>query len=133
MLKSQLKKPHLKLKKLKIFCTLAFSSILFPAWGLDNPMLVFVSKDEKSIQFELPSNPTTGYRWQVLNYDHEKLLYVKTEYLAKKPMLMGSGGVEKFYFKRKNQNAFETQISLQYARHWENKPVKTQIVKISTN
>lgn len=96
-------------------------------------MLVFVSLDEKSIEFELPSNPTTGYRWQVLNYDHEKLFYVKDEYQAKKPILMGSGGVEKFYFKRKTSKAFQTQISLQYARSWENKPVKIQIVKISTN
>lgn len=96
-------------------------------------MLVFSSLDQKSIQFELPSNPTTGYRWQILNYDHDKLLFVKTEYQAKKPILIGSGGVEKFYFKKKINKAFQTQISLQYARSWENKPVEIQIVKISIN
>ncbi len=133
MLRSLLKKPYQKLKKLKIICIIAFSGILFPAWGVENPMLVFVPKEKKIISFELPSNPATGYRWQVVQYDKTLLDYVKTEYQAKNPQLIGGGGVEKFYFKKKDNKTFKTQISLQYARSWEKKSVQTQIVKISIN
>lgn len=133
MLKSLLKKTHLKLKKLKIICIIAYFSILFPAWGKESPMLVLVSKEKQIITFELPCNPTTGYRWQVLQYDKKFLEYVKTDYQAKNPQLMGAGGIEKFYFKKKSTKAFDTKISLQYIRSWEKKPVQKQIVKISSN
>lgn len=133
MLKNLLKKPHLKLKKLKIAFVIAFSNILFPAWGHESPVLVLVPKEQKIISFSLPSNPTTGYRWNIIKYDKNILEYIKTDFQAKKPQLIGSGGFEKFYFKKKNQKAFTTEITLNYSRSWEKNSVRSQIVKISSN
>lgn len=51
---------------------------------------------------ELPSNPTTGYRWFMLVNQSPKerwIELVKSEYVPDQPILLGSGGKEKLTFK----------------------------------
>jgi predicted secreted protein len=45
----------------------------------------------------LPCNPSTGYHW-VAEYNHSKLKLVSKKYIANKPIICGSGGVNIFKF-----------------------------------
>ncbi len=126
-----LKKLLQKLKKLNLTSTLIFSSILFSAYGSKEPLLVLVSQDQKEFSFQLPSNPSTGYRWKILDYDHQKLSYTKVQYIASKPQLMGSGGFERFYFKKLGSKPFKTIIKLTYQRPWEKNSGLIQVVNVS--
>jgi len=130
---SQQKKQAQSLKKLNFFYTLFFSSLLFPVTASSKPLLVFVNKDESIVTFQLKSNPTTGYRWKLVQFDKSKLKLSKTRFIANQPQLMGSGGQEEFVFKRLDSGSLNTKISLRYQRSWEPNKGPEQIVKISTD
>lgn len=131
MILSLLKKQALRLRKLRLFYSVLFSSLLFPALAQSEPLLVFLKKNQQSFSFKLKSNPTTGYRWNIESYDPKQLEFIDSHYIAKQPQLMGSGGDEEFVFKRLTQGVIETQIQLRYQRSWEPKEGPVQIVNIS--
>jgi len=130
---SQQKKQAQSLKKHKTFLALLFSSLLFPVTAFSKPLLVFVNKDESTISFQLKSNPTTGFRWKLVQFDKTKLKLSKTRYIANQPQLRGSGGQEEFVFKRLDSGSLNTEISLRYQRSWEPNQGPEQIVKITTD
>ncbi|MBU0512870.1 MAG: protease inhibitor I42 family protein [Chloroflexi bacterium] len=66
----------------------------------------------------LPSNPTTGFQWEVAEIDGVVLQQGEaTDYEASQPVLEGSGGVETFYFEAKS--AGQITLKLIYHRSWE--------------
>lgn len=132
MMLSPQKKQAQRLKKPKLFYTLLFSSLLFPALAHCEPLLVFVNKDQRSFSFQLKSNPTTGYRWKIEAYDEGQLKLIHSHYIASQPQLMGGGGREEFVFKRLTPGKIDTQIKLRYQRSWEPGKGPIQIIKVST-
>jgi inhibitor of cysteine peptidase len=74
---------------------------------------------------DLPSNPTTGYSWQLAKpLDEDILELVSTEFEEKKPEgegeegeIVGAPGVEKWTFKAIGEGS--TEIDLEYVRPWE--------------
>ena len=76
--------------------------------------------------FTLDSNPTTGYRWQV--EQSEELFNVITSFSvseADKPVT-GAGGEETITLEP--LKAGETEVTLTYARPWENGGQTDQLV-----
>jgi len=66
----------------------------------------------------LPSNPTTGFQWEVVEIDGAVLqLGEAADYEASQPELAGSGGVETFYFEAKSDG--QITLKLIYHRSWE--------------
>ncbi len=108
---------------------------------------VYVDEGDDSSQLELEqgqilvvtleSNPTTGYRWEVVEIQ-ESILEQMGEAEFKpsqtgEPPLVGAGGWEIFRFKA--ISAGQTSLKLVYHRPWEEgvEPVKTFSIKVVVN
>lgn len=83
---------------------------------------VMVTKAQPVFIIKLKSNPTTGYTWQLREYDKSLITPVRHQYVAPDSKLMGAPGFDLWTFKVKN-NAFvvphRTTIRLVYVRPWE--------------
>ncbi|MDQ7824550.1 MAG: protease inhibitor I42 family protein [Candidatus Eremiobacteraeota bacterium] len=96
--------------------------------------VVFVEASEKPLQAEagkeftitVPSNETTGYKWELDGPLDEKLVtFVKSEYLEPRDPKPGAGGSEAWTFRAQRKGLVS--ISLKYVRPWEkNKPPAKQ-------
>ena len=61
----------------------------------------------------LPSNPSTGYRWEILRELDENIVeLVEQNYVAEEPVMPGSGGMDVWTFRA--LSAAETTIVLGY-------------------
>jgi inhibitor of cysteine peptidase len=61
----------------------------------------------------LPSNPSTGYRWEILpELDGKIVEFVEQNYVAEEPVMPGSGGMDVWTFRA--LSAAETTIVLGY-------------------
>ena len=75
----------------------------------------------------LESNPTTGYRWQLIEpLDGRIVEFVGSEYKGQEGERKGAGGEEIFAFRAVSQGT--AKISLGYMRWWESNrpPIQTQ-------
>jgi inhibitor of cysteine peptidase len=78
----------------------------------DHTQLIPVKAGE-TFDLVVPSNPSTGYRWDILpELDVNILEFVAQEYIPEEPILIGSGGVDVWTFRA--LNAGETTIVLGY-------------------
>lgn len=80
----------------------------------------------QTVSFSLEANPTTGYSWKVSQ--SEEIFKVESSY-AEKPHaegLVGVGGEESF--KLTPLKAGKTEVTLTYARTWEDGEKANQIV-----
>ena len=84
-----------------------------------------LSKNE-IFQRELPSNPTTGYRWNV-SLEGESVQLVDRQFRRTEKGL-GGGGVEVFRFQAVEGG--ETRIKFQYKRGWEQEAIKERIYTV---
>jgi inhibitor of cysteine peptidase len=124
-----MKKVNVVIKKLKN--SLILTCILSGIGCASEGMQLKLANQTSDFSFSLESNPSTGYQWTVNNYDTGKLQFLGSTYQAKKPVLVGSGGMQVFKFKVLNPSAnLDTKISLSYARSWEKSSVKKQIVHV---
>lgn len=86
----------------------------------NKPILTSPSAPEVTLKLE--SNPTTGYSWFLVSYDHQLLSPVSHHYVPVHNGLVGVPGYELWRFKV-NPQAFSvpqvTEITLHYARSWE--------------
>ncbi len=76
---------------------------------------------------KLKSNPTTGYFWFIVNYDHNLLKLKKHRYVPPKTNLVGAGGYEMWVFSptvAALKAPHATPVKLIYARPWELKSAK---------
>lgn len=99
-------------------------TVTWSCFALAQEKNLTLTVDAKSLQFtvSLPANPTTGYRWKIVKYDHSLLKCVKENYKSSFPQRIGSGGETEFIFKRKNRqlNPQSSSIIFSYERPWEN-------------
>ena len=73
-------------------------------------------KEPQTVKFTVPSNPTTGYTWEVTQ--DEELFDVSSEFVeAAKKDAVGVGGAEIITLTPKA--AGTTNVKLSYAQHWE--------------
>lgn len=81
----------------------------------------------------LPSNPTTGFQWQVVNFDKNLLILSNSTYENPKTKLIGAGGQMHFTFALQKGKSYpeSTVIVLKYARPWE--PETATVKKIKVN
>ena len=97
----------------------------------DKPIIV--SAKSTTFTFKLKSNPSTGYSWFLMNYDHKLLKPISQQYVSAKNNVPGASGYSEWTFKA-NDEAFQvpqvTPIILQYMRPWENKTAKPKVVTV---
>jgi inhibitor of cysteine peptidase len=64
----------------------------------------------------LPANPSTGYRWEIVKYDEDLLTLNSRDYKQREaaPGLVGVGGTESFSFKALKPG--QTRLVMRYAR-----------------
>lgn len=84
-------------------------------------MTLTVNKNQKEFSLSLPSNPTTGYQWTVVNFDKSFLQLKASQYIAPKTKLIGAGGQMQFNFALVNGKSYPASTTLQfkYLRPWE--------------
>lgn len=91
----------------------------------DGTMIDLVMGDE--ILVELPSNPSTGYSWQVADPGPcnapDGSQFVQD---SQDEDLVGSGGIERFVFVRNSQEGGE--LRMEYRRPWEDRTVSAESV-----
>jgi predicted secreted protein len=115
------------------FKSLLYFVLILPPCAFSKDMVVFLNSNQSQFSLELKSNPTTGYRWEVMNYSKEKLTLMSSNYKQSQTMLIGSGGYQKFIFSVKHpEQTIDQWISLKYARPWEKKSGLTQRVHVLT-
>lgn len=80
-----------------------------------------VDPAKKQITIELPSNPTTGYKWTLLDYNHSVLQLSDTAYTQKNNAQIGASGVRRYVFSVKAGDVFpiQTKLIFKYARPWD--------------
>lgn len=89
---------------------------------ITNPnKVIAVSPVATEVVLTLPSNPTTGYSWFLVNYDHQLLTPVSHQFIAPESKLIGAGGYQIFKFHVNNAGFLVpqlTRITLSYLRVW---------------
>ncbi len=97
--------------------------------------VISVTPNQSQFIIELQSNPSTGYSWFLMSYDHALLVPIKHYFQKSAMRVVGASGVEVWIFQAKSA-AFkvpqQTSLRFIYARPWEAKaPGKTVIFKVS--
>lgn len=120
--------------KLIIFTLLTFySCISYATTNNTQTKANILTKANPTFTLKLPSNPTTGYSWFIVNYDNSLLTLQKHQYVApnnankNNKTRIGQGGYEIWQFKATTaalQVPRIIAIKLIYARPWEIKTNK---------
>jgi inhibitor of cysteine peptidase len=69
------------------------------------------------IIIRLPSNPTTGYEWEIAALDEQRITSIASTYEAPQDGALGQGGTEVIRFRA--DAAGESTLALKYWRPWE--------------
>jgi inhibitor of cysteine peptidase len=78
-----------------------------------DPTQLITVKAGETFELVLPSNPSTGYRWNIIpEMDEAIVQFVEQGYIAEQPVLPGSGGVDVWTFRA--VNAGDTTVVLGY-------------------
>ncbi|MBA2656405.1 MAG: protease inhibitor I42 family protein [Tatlockia sp.] len=97
-----------------------------------SPMNIKVDKNLNQFQINLNSNPTTGFQWELINFDKSFLQLSSSQYIPSKTQLMGAVGTMQFNFKLITGKIYPTKTSMlfKYKRPWEAKggTLKTVVV-----
>ena len=100
-------------------------------------MTINADPASKQVVVTLPSNPTTGYQWNVSAYDTKLLKLVSSHYVAPQTTLIGAGGKMIFTFAllKGKSNPNVTPMTFIYARSWEPKSgtIQKVMVKFTKN
>ena len=129
--------------KLRLVICVAAFVFLLSACGLTGEKMVKAGEDMdgqtikldagQKPQISLAGNPTTGFNWELLEYDPTVLKQVGDMEYKADSRLMGSGGVMTFKFIALASGS--TTIQLIYHRSWETDvpPEKTYQLDINVN
>ena len=105
----------------------------------EDKLNIAVTADQPAFTIKLKSNPTTGYRWYLREYNQALIMPVTHRFLAadKNNNLMGAPGYELWTFKVKPE-AFtvpqQMTLRMVYARPWQGADNSSQLVfRISTH
>jgi len=86
----------------------------------------------RTFTISLEGNPTTGYRWEVVEYD-ERMLKLTGEGYTSSSDRIGAGGIQEFTFTASNPGT--TTVKLVYRRSWEKgvEPLRTFVATVRVN
>ncbi|MBN1683827.1 MAG: protease inhibitor I42 family protein [Gammaproteobacteria bacterium] len=106
----------------KIFIPIIILAVL--SLGVGYAMVAqTLSSNNPVYTLQLKSNPTTGYSWFIMNYDHDLLQLKSHRYVgSSNKNLVGAGGYEIFEFQATPQaltGPHTTAVKMIYARPWE--------------
>ena len=106
----------MKKKIMTLAAVLMTMGLLFAACGKKEPQMVVLT---------MPSNPTTGFTWEVTQT--EDIFTITSEYTEDAPdqEITGAGGTETFTLTPKT--AGETEVTATYRRDWEGGEVDTTV------
>ena len=97
---------------------------------------IVITKNNPTFFIKLKSNPTTGFSWFLISYDHNLIEPISHKYYVPDTKLIGAGGYEKWIFKVKSA-AFlmpqVTEITMAYTRPWNLENYKPIIFKVVIN
>ena len=91
---------------------------------------IFNSSQGGTIEVALKSNPTTGYTWNVMEYD-KKILKLEGVTFVRDSDLLGAGGIETFKFVIIGKG--NTNLVIQYNRVWEKDVKPVEVFKLTIN
>src|SRR3989338_11599580 len=94
---------------------------------------VVIKSSHPHFQIIIKSNPTTGYKWFLKQYDRNLIKPLGYKYYPPKKATPGAGGYEIWNFKVKRHGFAVpqvTKIALIYARPWEMKSGTSQVFTI---
>lgn len=109
--------------KFKNFCydflLCIFMAILF--LGCAKKDILMVSSKQNDFTITLPANPTTGFKWSIIDYDKNIFELESSRYTASKVGLIGSGGDRVYIFHIKQLSKYPkfSIIKFKYSRSWE--------------
>lgn len=95
-----------------------------------NSGAIFNSSRGGIIEIALKGNPTTGYTWNIVEYD-SKILKLEGSTFVRDSDLTGAGGVETFKFSVIGKG--KTDLVIQYNRVWEKDMNPLELFKLSIN
>lgn len=84
-----------------------------------------------AFEVKLFANPTTGFQWNLQDYDRSQFNFIKDNYVPLSTTRVGSPGQHVFYFKHKEGMACpeSTRLCFRFARAWESdKSACTEVV-----
>lgn len=118
------------MKKLLIVSLLVF---IFAAANAATSITINVDLKQEHFVVILPANPTTGYQWELKNYDQSLLKLVGSKYLPPKSQLIGAGGKTEFSFKLIKGKSYpaKTTMLFNYLRPWEPETGNLKTVNIN--
>jgi len=128
------------MKRYLIVC-MAVMGVLLSACGLAGAKALKAGEDMngqtvefevgQKLQISLEGNPTTGFNWELLEYDPAVLKQVGDMEYKSDSKLMGAGGVMTFTFEALKSG--DTRLRLIYHRGWETEvpPEKTYELDVS--
>ena len=95
--------------------------LIFPFLAFADALVITVSAKSPEFKITEPTNPTTGYSWNIV-YDHDLLSLTTEKTYVPNSKLMGAGGKMIWVFKAKPE-AFkkpdsQTMLRLVYERPW---------------
>lgn len=98
-----------------------------------DPTQLITVKPGETFELVLPSNSSTGYRWDLVeDLDANILEFVAQDYIPQQPIIPGSGGVDVWTFRA--VSAGDTTITLGYHPPGnENEPDETVVFSITAS
>jgi predicted secreted protein len=102
--------------------------------AMANPLqTIEQSKQCSSISFQLPANPTTGYSWQVVDYNQTRFQKEKATFVAPKTKRIGAGGMMTFNFKKieKDDSGKDAVFLLAYGQAWNKQSYNNTVVIVN--
>lgn len=91
---------------------------------------IFNSSKGGKIEIALKGNPTTGYTWNITEYD-KKVLKLESSTFVRDSDLTGAGGTETFKFLVIGKG--KTDLIIQYNRVWEKDVKPIEVFTLSIN
>lgn len=90
------------------------------------------SKHCKAVTFQLPANPTTGYSWQIIDYNQSRFKAEKSVYIAPKNKRIGAGGKMTFNFNKieKDDSGKDAVFLLAYGQAWNKQSYDNSVVVV---
>ncbi|MAZ77097.1 MAG: hypothetical protein CMF39_00275 [Legionellaceae bacterium] len=106
----------------KILASLLMLCLATTACGISKPSTQYLKPGDQAYTLRLPSNPSTGYSWFLVGYDHDLLTLKSHQYIKAQGKVVGAPGISVWQFtvaKAAYQAPRLGHVTLVYARPWE--------------
>lgn len=77
-----------------------------------DPTQLITVESGQTFELVLPSNPSTGYHWEIISLDENIAESVSQDYIPEQPVMPGSGGMDVWTFQAVNPG--DTTLELGY-------------------